>query len=536
MKKYLISLVLVALVVVATPSFAASNPFADVPAGHWSYDAVAYLASRGVVCGFPDGQYRGGQLATRYEMASIVARALVKIDLDKASQEDLKPVNNLVKEFTPELEALGVQIRDNSKLNALEKRVNSLEKNIGGLRLNGFIWFDTKWEGSDNQASTTPSFYFQRARFFVNYQVDKNTSFLARVNFKGMDGKSSSDSFKVDRLFFNTKLPWGIKARIGYQTQDWDGEYHLYDVHVGGFGDGDAYWSKRKFLGFTFTKDWGLFDLQAIVGRNHFTLDSYDGNYGNQSYMSYGAKLGYKGEKLKLGLFYTGEKLDGNEDKVVLRQSKDPCTDAKNGWEIKAKDLGNVQNYGAYFRYSVPFGEFFGTYNQQQANTYTITGQGGDKIDGNAKFWLAGVEIWNNYLAGFSFRAEYMRRDAGFIYNDGVCENYSPMDDPLFNFGAYGHTRYSHEMMRATIDYHFSKKFDMFARYIRVSALNNFGPDTTEQWDFGGRYKYTKNIHFLAQVAFSDYGNGIPDDTKRTRGVNYKGKEVIFRFRTQFTF
>ncbi len=530
MKKNLISLVLVALVVLATPAFADSNPFADVPAGHWSYDAVALLASRGVVSGYPDGQYKGGQLATRYEMASVVARALTKIDMDKATKEDVELVKKLVAEYKNELDALGVKVAD------LDKRVAGLEKGLGGLRLNGFIWFDAKWEGSDNQDSTAPSFYFQRARYFVNYQVDKNTSFLARVNFKGMDSKSKSNAFKVDRLFFTTKLPWDIKATIGYQTQDWDKEYHLYDQHIGGFGDRDALWSKRKFMGFTFVKDWGKFDVQAIVGRNHFTLDSYDGEYGNQSYMSYGAKLGYKGEALKLGLFYTGEKLDGDEKKVLLRESKD------NGWVIQAGDLGTVQNYGAYFRYSVPCGEFFGTFNQQLANTYAVQNHKtpselrGDVIDGNAKFWLAGVEIWNNYLAGFSFRAEYSRRDAGFIYNDGILEQYSPMDDPLFNFGAYGHTLYSHDTIMATIDYHFSKKFDMYLRYTRVSALNSYGPDTTDQWDFGGRYKYTKNLHFMAQVAFSDYGDGTPNPAMRARDINYKGKEVIFRFRTQLTF
>lgn len=519
MRKNLISLFLVALIVLATPAFADSNPFADVPAGHWSYDAVALLASRGVVSGYPDGQYKGGQLATRYELASVVARALTKIDMDKASKEDVELVKKLVAEYKNELDALGVKVAD------IDKRVAGLEKGLGGLRLNGFIWFDAKWTGSDNQASTAPSFYFQRARYFVNYQVDKNTSFLARVNFTGMDGKKN---LKIDRLFFTTKLPWDIKGTFGYQTQDWDKEYHLYDQHIGGFGDRDALWSKRKFMGFTFVKDWGKFDLQGIVGRNHFSLDTYD-TYDNQAYMSYGAKLGYKGENLKLGLFYTGEKLDGNEEKYVLA-GKWP---AASTFKIQAKALGSVQNYGVYAKYAVPCGEFFGTFNQQLANTFEAQG---DKIDGNAKFWLAGVEIWNNYLAGFSFRAEYSRRDAGFIYNDGILEQYSPMDDPLYNFGAAGYTRYGHDTIMATIDYHFSKKFDMFLRYTRVSALNSYGPDTTTQWDFGGRYKYTKNIHFMAQVAFSDYGNGTPDASKCARDINYKDKEVIFRFRTQLTF
>ena len=522
MKKFLVSFIIMALFAFAAPAFASSNPFADVPAGHWSYDSVAYLASRGVVSGYPDGQYKGSQLATRYEMASVVARALTKIDMEKASKEDLDQIQKLVAEFKPELEALGVKIAD------IDKRVGKLERDLGGLRLNGFIWFDTKWKGSDNLPSTAPSFYFQRARFFVNYQVDKDTSFLARVNFKEMDGKKP---LKIDRLQFTTKLPWDVKATFGYQTQDWDKEYHLYDQHVGGFGDRDALWAKRKFMGATFLKDWGRFDLQAIIGRNHFGLDAYDDEgYDHQAYMTFGTKLGYKDERFKLGLFYTCDKLDGDETKVMLRDNKNHPT----GWVITAGDLGDIQNYGAYMKYALPFGEIYGTYNQQLAGTYTANG--GDKIDGDARYWMAGVEIWNNYLAGFSLRADYARRDAGFIYNDGILEQYSPMDDVLYNFGNYGHTRYSHDVLSIATDYHFSKKFDVFLRYTRASALNNYGPDTTEQWDFGGRYKYSKNITFMAQIAFTDYGNGTQDYSKRAREYNYQGKEVMFRFRTQLVF
>ncbi|WP_342667590.1 S-layer homology domain-containing protein [Cloacibacillus evryensis] len=58
----------------------------DVPQGHWAYDAVGLLASRGIVSGYPDGAFKGAQPATRYEMASVVARALVAIDADKAQQ------------------------------------------------------------------------------------------------------------------------------------------------------------------------------------------------------------------------------------------------------------------------------------------------------------------------------------------------------------------------------------------------------------------------------------------------------------------
>ena len=59
-------------------------------------------------------------------MASVVARALVAIDADKASKQDLELLKKLVMEFKDELDALGV------KVDKLDKRVAVLEDGIGG--------------------------------------------------------------------------------------------------------------------------------------------------------------------------------------------------------------------------------------------------------------------------------------------------------------------------------------------------------------------------------------------------------------------
>ena len=49
-------------------------------------------------------------------MASVVARALVTVDAEKASKQDLELLKKLVMEFKDELDALGV------KVDALDKR------------------------------------------------------------------------------------------------------------------------------------------------------------------------------------------------------------------------------------------------------------------------------------------------------------------------------------------------------------------------------------------------------------------------------
>lgn len=125
MKKTLVSALTTALVVgAASTTFAAANPFEDVPADHWAYDAVAQLAADGVIEGYGDGTYRGDQEITRYEMAQMVARAMAKSGVSDA---DKAMIDKLAAEFADELNNLGVRVA------ALEKKVDNV-KWTGKLR------------------------------------------------------------------------------------------------------------------------------------------------------------------------------------------------------------------------------------------------------------------------------------------------------------------------------------------------------------------------------------------------------------------
>ena len=57
-------------------TFAAANPFSDVPAGHWAYNAVVKLVNDGMIEGYGDGTFRGNKNITRYEATTIIARIL----------------------------------------------------------------------------------------------------------------------------------------------------------------------------------------------------------------------------------------------------------------------------------------------------------------------------------------------------------------------------------------------------------------------------------------------------------------------------
>ena len=113
MKKTLSAALTTALVIgAASTTFAAANPFADVPADHWAYDAVSQLAADGVIEGYGDGTYRGDKNITRYEMAQMIARAMAKSDV---SAKNKALIDKLAAEFSDELNNLGVRVANLEK-------------------------------------------------------------------------------------------------------------------------------------------------------------------------------------------------------------------------------------------------------------------------------------------------------------------------------------------------------------------------------------------------------------------------------------
>ena len=71
--------------------------FPDVPKDHWAYSYVKSLADRGLLEGYPDGEFKGDRTMTRYEFAAIIYRALqngAPIDSDMAKA---------IGEFDPEI-------------------------------------------------------------------------------------------------------------------------------------------------------------------------------------------------------------------------------------------------------------------------------------------------------------------------------------------------------------------------------------------------------------------------------------------------
>ena len=188
MKKTFVSALTTALVVgAASTTFAAANPFSDVPADHWAYDAVSQLASDGVIEGYGDTTFRGNQNITRYEMAQMIAKAMAKSDVSAA---DKALIDKLAAEFSDELNNLGV-------------RVSNLERNADNVKWNGqarYRYWSQRYEnekGSKDKKNTDQMNF----RLEPSAEVNQNWHVNARIDAFTDPSKDTDATVKLVRVW-----------------------------------------------------------------------------------------------------------------------------------------------------------------------------------------------------------------------------------------------------------------------------------------------------------------------------------------------
>ncbi|HWR42301.1 S-layer homology domain-containing protein [Sporomusa sp.] len=209
MKKNLVGLLALMFVlsITGTALAAPDNPFGDVPAKHWAYDAVSKLVKAGIIDGYGDKTFRGDKTLTRYEMAHMVARAMW--NADKADAENKAVIEKLSKEYASELENLGV-------------RLSKLEKKVGSIAISGDArvrWID---DGSGNTK------FAERFRINMNADINADTSFYGRIvalNHSEMGTYKTSndaDRMNVADAAFTTKNFYGTTVTVGRFSQQMD--------------------------------------------------------------------------------------------------------------------------------------------------------------------------------------------------------------------------------------------------------------------------------------------------------------------------
>ncbi len=295
MKKSLIAALTGALVVGATATtFAAANPFSDVPAGHWAYDSVTKLAAEGVIEGYGDGTYRGNRNITRYEMAQMVARALARApqntNMNAATRAEL---NKLAAEFRDELDSLGVRVSELEKHADMVRWTGKIEYTYGHMeyKQNGHKIKDGGSPSHNAVFRLEPSAYVNE-HWTANARLDSNVNFrddaTADTKLKRIYAQGDYNKFgiKLGRFGFCPAIEDGLVfdtvasgAELSFGSK-WKGI-----ITVGRIGGGDEpeYVAQSRFN--NRNRDGGTGDDPTdVIGLNIQYNPGDTGLYGGASY------------------------------------------------------------------------------------------------------------------------------------------------------------------------------------------------------------------------------------------------------------
>ena len=325
MKKMLVSTITAALVVgAASTTFAAANPFSDVPADHWAYDAVTQLVEDGVIEGYGDMTFKGDKNITRYEMAQMTAKAMAK---NNAGGADKALVDKLAAEFADELNNLGV-------------RVSNLERNADMVKWGGevrYTYTSARTEKADGSTKKNNQDEFL-LRLEPTAEVNSHWHVKARLDAANNMKSDTSDNVKLKRV-------WA------------QGDYKNFKVKLGKFPDITAY-DKSMMLNTQMSGAEVIFGnkLTATVRAGRLNLKDnsiFDNRLTNESTLKDSAA-----NMQSLALSYTADKLSGtavyyhfdsnafmNTDGTINKAgtasgttafdySKDGRADSANIWEI----------------------------------------------------------------------------------------------------------------------------------------------------------------------------------------------------------
>ena len=210
MKHAFLKTAIAAFFAAATVSVSAANPFADVSADSWAYQAVCQLSSQNVIDGYPDGTFRGEKNVTRYELAQIIARLMAKRDSLNAEQQ--ATLEKLSGAYADELRDLGVRVAE------LEKKTGKIDL-ITELRVQNVDRYDNIFKGNVQKSNE----FTARIRLNTIARVnDRSTVYGQMETYLDMNGKGFYEVNKFDakKDSFGSSNP---ETRDGHH----DGELHL---------------------------------------------------------------------------------------------------------------------------------------------------------------------------------------------------------------------------------------------------------------------------------------------------------------------
>ena len=351
--KKILALAAVAALTAGVSAYAA-NPFSDVTADDWAYQAVSDLSAQGVVEGYPDGTFKGERNMTRYELAQIVARLMAKEDQLNAEQQ--ATLDKLAGEYADELANLGV-------------RVANLEKKVGNISWSG----DARMQYQ--RRSDKKDYFNGRMRINVegqvNDQVTVNGRFVTDADLKGNDPDIDDGNTTMDRINAKWTPNDATYVTIGRQGV-------ALDV-TGTFWDEDA-----VFDGVAAGWDNGKVGVEAGYGR---FKDAYKGEGWtsvDKTEAWYGKLTGHIADAADVSAFY-------------LKNAQKQDTGLATGKTASAWGAGLSYGIGDF----TVDGDYVKTQNTQA---------------GDAALWTAGLtygEVDTDKVGSWSLGAHYVKADKG---------------------------------------------------------------------------------------------------------------------------
>ena len=412
MKKSVVAALTGALVVgVASTTFAAANPFSDVPAGHWAYDAITTLAADGVIEGYGDGTFRGDRQITRYEMAQMIAKAMAK----NPSGADKAMLDRLAAEFSDELNNLGV-------------RVSNLEKHDDMVIWQGKIEYTYKSHRTDDVNSNGKKKINQDDwifRFEPIMEVNDHWTLRSRIDAHVDMSHDTSSDFELVRGWAQGDYD-NFQVKLGrqplYTNEDgiiWDTEYSGGEITVGNKLKGTLYAGRlaaSKVVGSTRNAgSWnGRQDgVSADARWNQATGREAGAGTDPTSFVALNLQYapGEKGFFGGAGYYHLKDDDFKNPDNAVLYYSKDRNENKADIWSINAgyKFNDKAQLWGSYAKNSkadiedtswqalFKYGNLYGGGNQQTKKGQWAVWAGYKQLGSNTS--LCAIN-WDDAYAG----------------------------------------------------------------------------------------------------------------------------------------
>lgn len=575
MKKIAVLVAIAAVAALAAPAFSAmTNPFMDVPMNHWAYDAIGQLAVHHIIDGYPDGLYRGKQPATRYELASVVARALAIVDMTKASKQDVEMLKRLVVEFKDELEALGVRVDE------LDERVAVLENRLGGWHIHGTAVVDARYRKAESSYTGKPdgTITFDEARLWFERTFGENDEyfFAARIRDEGGQKGAASD-IRFDRFYVSMPFFMDTKFTLGRFNYNM-GKAYIPDVANTGGWYGDPVLTNLTVTGFALEKNFGMGNFLVYVAHDDKTpnAERKAGQFRNaaEGLTPFSTINKYSWQIFAMGQFQftenvgfdlggqafigdnssttpeerTGNNINVNSRNKVLNWEGDE--NFKNLWTVFAglrfNFNENIAIKGSFYHQKIN-AERVG-YNEDRTSFgwrdygYGWRDTGGSIVD-SANHWRAIIDVKQEALKFTSLWLEYGQYKEGFWAPQGMSSIFFSESTVLEPFVGYGSQAMAdinywrvvlgqkwNEKWATHIFYYGYKVSDAIAKYNATTGAF-LGYEDAKPYELGVGVQYKLNDATTMGLNYVHVDSDLPAWDNET-----ETKDDIVRFRTAVSF